>query len=274
MEFSPRDQFCGFLATPQILAKNSSSEYPLYPTRASIIEEGLSEISEPSATVLGKRMEEFFGSYVHLFTSEEVVAQNEQIISNKQTLGELDFLLKNTASGEVSHVELIYKFYLFDPGTGTSEREHLIGPNRRDSFIKKVDRLKQKQFPLLFLPATQNLLNRLQISPESVIQKMCFKAAVFLPKQMKKTTFSDINSEAVAGYWIRASEFNVEAYGANTFYTPKKKYWPVLPHRNSKWFSFEDIKVQINRLLTKEFSPLVWMKTPQGNVERFFVVWW
>ena len=274
MEFSARDQFLGFIATPQIFAENALFEYPLYPTGNVISADSLGKIPEPAASVLGKRMEDLFAAYITHFTSEKILLQNQQIISNKETLGEIDFLLKNVASGEISHVELVYKFYLYDPETGTSETEHLIGPNKRDSLVRKLQRLQKRQFPMLFHPKTRELLDKYEISPEDILQKMCFKTSVFLPKQMKKINFSEINPETVAGYWIRASEFTFEAYRKNAFFTPVKKYWPVQPHCNKSWFTFDEIKPQINELLKNRFSPLVWMKTQNGRYSRFFVVWW
>lgn len=271
--FSAEAQFRGFVATPQIFTKNDIFEYPLYPTSA-FREKSTINITNPTSTVLGKRMEDLFAVYITQFTSEEILLQNRQIILNKETLGEIDFLLKDNASGVISHVELIYKFYLYDPDTGISETDHLIGPNKRDSLNRKLERLQKRQFPLLFQEATQELLKTLKINPEEVIQKMCFKANIFLPKQMRTQQFSEINSETVSGYWIRESEFTSENYGKNQFYTPKKKYWPVDPQLNTTWSSYKGILKQIKPLLEAKFAPLLWMKTSRGTFERFFVVWW
>lgn len=273
MEFSPKEQFQGFLKTPRIFVENDLFEYPPYET-SNLVPEEFPEVPAAPSSVLGKRMEHFFAFYVSCFTSEEILAQNRQIIQDKQTIGELDFLLKDPASEEVSHVELIFKFYLFDPDSGTTELEHLIGPNKRDSLNRKLEKLQERQFPLLFHPATKELINSLNIDPRIISQKMCFKASVFLPKQMRNPTFSAINPDTISGFWIRASEFTYETYGENTFFSPKKKYWPVLPERNKTWFSFEEIGKQIEPLLRNRFAPLLWMKTPEGEHERFFIVWW
>ncbi|NJW53272.1 DUF1853 family protein [Salinimicrobium oceani] len=273
MEFTLEEQFQGFLATSEIFAENTLFEYPLLRT---FIPEVLDNkvLSPPGATVLGKRMEHFFACYLSSFTSEEILLQNQQIIHHKRTLGELDFLLKNSVSEEISHVELIYKFYLFDPATGTSELDHFIGPNKRDSLNRKLERLQKWQFPMLFQEPTRDLLRELHIAPEEVVQKMCFKAAVFLPKQFEKISFQKIHPAAVAGFWIHASDFNATTYANNKFFCPRKKYWPVLPTRKISWNSFDEIVNIITPLLNKQYAPLLWMKTPEGDLERFFVVWW
>ncbi|WP_051205250.1 DUF1853 family protein [Salinimicrobium xinjiangense] len=274
MEFTPKEQFMGFLGTSEIFAENDIFEYPLYHTASLVPGEKSYEISAPTASVLGKRMEYFFSAYISNFTSEKILTQNRQIIQNKETLGEIDFLLKDPVSEEISHVELIYKFYLYDLDTGTSELDHLIGPNKRDSLNQKLERLKIKQFPLLFHPATRELLSTLGIEPQDVVQKMCFKASVFVPKQFQQISFSKINPESIAGFWIKASEFTFKDFGQNHFFTPKKKFWPVPPKVNQTWFSFDQIVKQIEPLLHKHFAPMLWMKTPEGEHLRCFIVWW
>ena len=274
MDFSLEDQFTGFVTTPQIFAENAFFEYPLFPTSTEAVEISLPSLKEPKTKVLGKRMEYFFHYYISHFGDLEVLAHNQQIILNKITLGELDFLLKDSSSEEIHHVELIYKFYLYDPTCGTSEKDHLIGPNRRDSLNRKLERLQKRQFPLLFQPATEKLLQDLDISPEKVFQKMCFKAYIFLPKQERKIAFSEVNPQSVLGYWIRLKDFTTKGYGENEFFSPKKKYWPVNPEKNSTWYSYSEIRQQIAPRLQDELSQLIWMRTPLGNVEKFFVVWW
>ena len=274
MSFSLEEQFMGFIEAPQIFVKNDIFEYPLFPTSAGIQNDMLKDLSEPRTTVLGKRMEHFFHYYITHFSSEEVLAHNRQIIEDKKTLGELDFLLKDQSTGAVSHVELIFKYYLYDPEEGNSEKDHLIGPNRRDSLNRKLHRLQKRQFPLLFHPATQKLLNGLKISPENVHQKMCFKGHVFLPKQQRNISFSEINPATISGYWIRFKDFTEEEYAKNLFFSPKKKYWPVEPGKNQHWFTYTEILQQIEPMLREQFTQLLWMQTPQDGIEKFFVVWW
>jgi hypothetical protein len=274
MDFSLKEQFKAFVRTPQIFPENAFFEYPLFQTNKPVAEEILQQLTEPATKVLGKRMEDFFQFYINHFSSLEVLACNRQIICKKETIGELDFLLKDPASGKVSHVELVYKFYLYDPESGTSEKDHLIGPNKRDSLNRKLVRLQKRQFPLLFHEATQELLQSLEINPGDVEQAMCFKAFVFLPKQFEKVTFSEINPEIIIGYWIRLKEFTEEVYGQNMFFSPKKKYWPLKPDHKMTWLSYPEIMEQVQHFMEKELSLLMWMKKPNGEIEKFFIVWW
>ena len=265
-------QFSGFLDTPQIWDKTEAFPYPAYNLKKLDLQELPENIHLPPTMVLGKRMERFFRFYVTHYSEERIIAHNEQIISEKRTLGELDFLLKNENTGQVSHVELVYKFYLYDPEI-PAEAERWTGPNHRDNLSRKLDRLLKKQFPLLHREETRPLLDRLGIKAENVEQKICFKANFFLPWDHPSNR-DDASFATAQGRWLHAGEFDKSKFGSAQFFSPKKPDWPILPQNNSRWYRFEEIQEQINPLLEKEQSPLIWMKTHKGEFQRFFVVWW
>lgn len=79
----------------------------------------------------------------------ELVAEHVALREHGITLGELDFLVRERASGQLWHIELALKFYL-----GTADRQWL-GPNRQDSLARKLGHLCQQQLPLLQSPAGQ-----------------------------------------------------------------------------------------------------------------------
>ena len=51
---------------------------------------------------------------------------------------------------QLIHLEVSYKFYLYDENLGKLESEKWIGPNKRDSLVQKTAKLKSKQLPILF----------------------------------------------------------------------------------------------------------------------------
>lgn len=265
-------QFAGFLNTPQIWKQNNFP-YKIYDLKPLPLSKLPKALKISPTMVLGKRMEVFFQYYVTHFSHEEILAHNEQVIHEKRTLGELDFILKNSQSGLISHIELVYKFYLYDPEI-PGNTACWIGPNRRDSLPEKLSRLQSKQFPLLHRMETLPLLDRLGIDPAEVSQKLCFKAHLFLPKQLKNLGFPEVNPEANSGFWIKSSDFTKEEFGKALFYTPKKPDWPIEPRLNTTWLGFDEIKPQISALVEKEQSPLIWMKSEKGSYQRFFIVWW
>ena len=265
-------QFLGFLNTPSLWLKNASFTR-IFHTTNDVVVNSLEEIPEPRNLVLGKRMEEFFRFYVERFSEEEVLAFNEQIIREKTTLGELDFLLKNSRTSEIFHVELVYKFYLYDPVFSEDEIQRWVGPNKRDFLVRKLERLREHQFPLLHHPATATLLGRLQIPPEEVVQKLCFKANLFVPRSLRRAP-EEVNPKAIQGFWIRQDEFTADEFGNSQFFSPRIQDWPILPRHNNTWFSFTDFSTQVQQFLKQKQSPLVWMKSGDNKFARFFIVWW
>lgn len=267
-------QFTGFLNTPQIWKDKNPLPYSLYTLKKIQTSRLPNTLHFSPSMVLGKRMELFFQYYVTHFAEEKILVHNEQVIFNKKTLGELDFILKNSRTKEVTHVELVYKFYLFDPSI-PGDTTRWIGPNRRDSFPEKLNRLTTRQFPLLHRMETLPILQRLNLDPSEIIQKLCFKANLFLPKNLSENkAYSNINPEAINGFWIKAKDFTKEDYGKAFFYSPKKPDWPVDPRENKTWFTYDEINPQINQFLEKDQAPLVWMKTSENLHQRFFIVWW
>lgn len=223
--------------------------------------------------VLGKRMESFFELLIKSSDRYKLLANNIQISREKITLGELDFLLKDLHTNQNIHLELVYKFYVYDPSF-SSEEARWIGPNRKDSFLQKMEKLNQKQFPLLHIPETRDFLKTLELNPEDLIQQTYFKAKLFLPRNIQEHTFPKINQECIAGYYLSFKEFNSTNFQDFRYYAPSKQDWPVAPKFGRDWVSFSEIKEQIQSSFDKKKSPLIWMKRSETEFEAFFVVWW
>lgn len=232
--------------------------------------EGL-QVSEK--LVLGKRAEHFFAEAIQASETYELLAQNLQVIQDKKTWGEFDFFLKNRQLDQKLHVELVYKFYVYDPSF-EEEMERWIGPNRRDSLLRKVNRLKSHQLPLLFQQEAKETLDHHGLHPKEFQQQVCFKANLFVPKNLKNHSFPKINSACIAGFWLHQEQFSAEDYGDFQFFSPKKKDWPIDPAVNTQWKSFQAIQEEIQVLLQRQKSALVWIKKSDQVFERFFVVYW
>ena len=97
---------------------------------------------------LGQLAEQFVFNQLDTCESIELLAENIQIQKDKQTLGELDALLK--VDNQPIHLEIVYKFYVYDDTLGNTELKRWIGPNRKDSLVEKLTKLQDKQLPLLY----------------------------------------------------------------------------------------------------------------------------
>lgn len=224
----------------------------------------------PNNLVLGMQAEACFEAYLKRSKNFELLTANLQIQGEKQTLGELDYIVRDLTTKKVVHIELACKFYLYDKTLGPSEEAKWIGPNRKDNLFDKLEKIKQKQFPLIHAPETQKQLNQLgfEIPTE---QKLCLKAFLFLPAKMETGILSNNFRNCIVGHWVRYGELkDIE----NALYAiPNKKEWLLPMEALTEWYSFSEIKDLISEQLQNRKSPLIYRKTLH-IIEKFFVVWW
>ncbi|TYP98901.1 hypothetical protein C7447_102219 [Tenacibaculum adriaticum] len=261
-------QYQGFLKTPFLWRSNrinNLQQFDLqitYSTSFNLKIEGNPRLE--------KLVERFVSNQLEQDKAIKILAENIQVQDHKITLGELDcLLLKN---GIPIHLEIIYKFYLYDPKAGNSEIEHWIGPNRRDSFVQKINKLKEKQLPLLYHSLTKPILNQLKLSVKDIKQQVYFKAQLFVPLKDFGKEFDLINNDCIKGFYITVKELN--QFSDCKFYIPTKHNWLVEPHVSIDWLSLENFTSKLTPFIENESSPLCWLKKPNGELIKFFVVWW
>jgi len=219
---------------------------------------------------LGKRVERFVSHELKQDSSILIIAENIQIHNNKITLGELDCLFEQNKN--LIHVEVVYKFYLYDISAGSSELEHWIGPNRKDSLSEKITKLKEKQLPIIHHPETQKYLRTLPINRHEIIQKVYFKAQLFVPISMLNSNFFLINNQCVSGFYISIGQ--LDNFSDCEFIIPSKIDWLVSPYLDVNWLVYKDFKTKITSVLQQKNSPLCWLKNKNGKLQKFFMVWW
>ena len=220
---------------------------------------------------LGQLVEQYTFALLQENKEVQLLATNLQIIENKLTLGELDAIIRHRQ--QLIHLEISYKFYLYDDSVGDSELAHWIGPNRRDSLVKKLTKLKEKQFPLLHHPVTQETLFQLGIDKQTIIQKVFFPAQLFIPLNCLSNKFSLINRDCIVGFYLRKEQ--LVDFTRHQFYIPKKLDWLVHPHEEVEWLSHSDfLKIVENDFLLKQRSPLCWIKNELQELHKIFLVWW
>lgn len=261
-------QYIGFLKTP-LLWKDDSV---LGLTQLKITTEKTPQynsVSKPEIR-LGKRVEQFSYFTFQQEKTTHFLAKNIQIQDGKRTVGELDcLLLKNN---QPIHIEIVYKFYLYDKSVGNTEIEHWIGPNRRDSFFQKLIKLKNKQLPLLHNNHSKKYLKNLQLKTNKIDQKVFFKAQLFVPLKDLNKTFLHINNNCIIGFYISFPE--LEQFENCKFFIPTKVNWLIEIQKNTNWLNFKDFKTQLQVFLTQKIAPLCWIKFSNGITQKLFVVWW
>jgi hypothetical protein len=219
---------------------------------------------------LGKYIERFVSFQLSQEKTIIIIAENIQIQQEKITLGELDCLLLSRE--KPFHLEIIYKFYIYDTSIGKNEIEHFIGPNRKDSLVDKLTKLKEKQLPLLHSKECKSYLKSIALRASEIKQQVYFKAQLFVPFKQRDLQLKTLNIACIAGFYIDTKE--LKQFKDCKFYIPTKKDWLVIPHQNVQWLNFELFKEQSSEYLERKFSPLCWMKSKNGELQKMFLVWW
>jgi hypothetical protein len=219
---------------------------------------------------LGKLVEQFVFNEFSYDSSIEILLENIQIQDEKITIGELDCILLQNK--KPVHLEIVYKFYLYDESVGETEIEHWIGPNRKDSFIQKYRKLIDKQLPLLYHPKTIEILDKYNLNVNEIEQQVYFKAQLFPHLSELNNEFDIINNDCIEGFYIYKNE--LDKFKNCKFYIPTKHNWLVIPYTNVDWINYENFFFTVSESLEQKNAPLCWLKKPNGVISKFFVVWW
>lgn len=266
-----QEQVTGFLDTPPIWVNSQFGMQQFDFPQVDV--SGFSPTPIPQKLRLGHQMEYVCKQLLDHDPQFEVLLNNLPIRQGKQTIGEIDFILKETASQALIHVELTYKFYIINPAI--SEPIHqLMGPNRRDMFFTKMEKIKNAQFPLLHSPEGASALEALQINHTQIQHQVCYKAQLFEPYGGNPIHLRPLNTNCIVGYWLRMAEFQTDAFKRHEFYIPFKSQWVIAPHIHVLWTSHYETMLDINMRLIKRNAPMVWIKKSETEFEKFFVVWW
>ena len=265
-------QYKGFLNTEELLLDGLSIEIPNFDMGANKVSNS-ELVPIPKNIVLGKRIEYLFQSYINGAKNYELIAKNIQIIKDKITIGELDFIVKDKVEDRLIHVELVYKFYLL---VGVEKSlDCWVGPNRNDSLVKRIEKLTSKQFPLLKSETTKSVLHELGVNTDDIEQEICFLGNLFVPHHLKNVAITTVNQNCVKGWWVNLDGFVNLKLEQFKFAIPDKQDWILSPCQSgSEWLSFEEFSIEIELFHNRKRSPLCWLSFGDELYECFFVVWW
>jgi len=219
---------------------------------------------------LGKLVERFISLQLQSDDTIEILQENVQIKNEKITVGELDCLMLRNK--QPIHLEIVYKFYLYDASVGANELEHWVGPNRKDSLIKKLEKLKKKQFPLLYNKHTKTVLEQSNLNIEAIKQQVCFKAQLYIPFLEEIIDFKLINKACVKGFYLKKEQLHY--FKDCSFYLPTKINWLANVNAEVSWQGYSQFSEKLYLQLDKKQSPLCWIKKQNEDLLKCFIVWW
>ena len=228
------------------------------------------EFQLPTNLRLGHLAEKIVAQLINASTNYQVLYENIQVTEDKKTIGEIDFIIENIITKQLTHVELAYKFYLFDPNISSKPVNNWIGPNRNDSLKEKLEKIKRKQFPLLYHNCTKSKFNNIEI--DEVTQALCLLVSLFIPYQYK-ASLSPIYEKAIKGYYLNFDTFLRFDHSAKNYYIPSKKEWGMDPSENEIWTDFNGVEKYISTSIKEKQASFCWQKYKDSYV-AFFIVWW
>jgi len=171
---------------------------------------------------LGHLYEDVLAELVEATARYDLIGRNIQIqASRHETLGELDFLIRDHDRSELIHLELATKFYL---GVNTSEGLQLPGPDTRDNYFRKLRHLRENQLSL-----SERHRGRLpeDLAGEQVVRRQLVYGCIFdhiASEERARPSF--LHAKARRGCWLSLDELEGFAGGARLERIPKH-LWPV-----------------------------------------------
>ena len=147
-------------------------------------------LNQLKSTRLGLRFEMLIWFWLldSTYHPYQVIAHSLQIIDGPNTIGELDFLIKNTETNQIEHWEVALKYYL---GEHNLSLEHWYGLNRQDTLFKKMHHFTKKQFQFFDV-------NNYHIDQKFAV----IKGQLYLPTNLSILTLPTwVNTNRRLGFW-------------------------------------------------------------------------
>ena len=228
------------------------------------------EFALPNNLRLGHLAERVVSEAIKTSRNYQVLYENTQIVAEGNTLGEIDFMLEEVDTEQLIHLELAYKFYLFDPTLSDDPILNWIGPNRKDSLHEKLEKLRGKQFPLLNHSSTKAALKDIDVSQAS--SALCLLASLFIPFDYEGS-FSPPFEQAIKGRYLSFEAFLNGDHAGRSYYLPAKSEWGIEPSENENWMDFNELEPSLRKHISEKQAPLCWQK--HGDTyTMLFITWW
>jgi hypothetical protein len=172
---------------------------------------------------LGNYFETLLAYWLSADPQYDLIERNLPIRDAGNTLGELDFIVRDKHSGQNYHWEVAVKFYL---GVGdTRQRNNWHGPGKRDRLDIKLDHLQNRQSQICSLLQTQKVLQQrnIDIAGSAVI----LKGRLFYPYPNDGVHPAGANRHHLRSHWYRLKDLVASA-------AQEDRFRPLL---NSGWMA-------------------------------------
>ncbi len=219
---------------------------------------------------LGARFERLIEFGLKHLPGFDCVERRLQVQMDGRTRGEFDFIVRNQALNQFEHWEVASKFYLGVPVDGSLA---WVGPGKRDSLLRKLRHLTERQLLLAELPESQGIRDSLEQDVSRV--RAVVKGRLFYPLQRGAAHDAEfcldapegkiiLNSRAPVGFWCDINQLIAES--PKTVFALEKPQW-LDPEAGDQAISLDGLTVDV------EARPrCVDVVTRDDQRQRWFVV--
>jgi hypothetical protein len=139
-----------------------------------------------------------------------------------QTLGELDFLVRDLVSDQLIHLELAVKFYL---AVETKSGILLPGPDARDNYFRKLEKMRSHQLTLV---KNFGALLPDRFQEEEIVAQQLVHGCIFNHVHANQTVEEEfLNPNGRRGKWLHAQDC-ADYFAKDTLLEViPKPLWPV-----------------------------------------------
>jgi hypothetical protein len=223
---------------------------------------------------LGVHFEDLFELHIKSFPQITDLYSHIQIIEDKKTLGEADFLVCQNDVWQ--HIEIAIKFYLRVGKTG--QLSDYLGPSLTDSLDKKINHIENRQLKLLQSDAAKRTLQKLGISSTVRSFAQIFGWLFYHVSDDQSNLPNTINPHHARGRWLAVNELEAfirEYPDTVRFLMPSRSEWLISPSQ------INDVALRKRGLLSRFINPIdrprqLFVVLGEGRskqlVERLFVV--
>lgn len=162
-------------------------------------------ISKNNRHTLGGYFECLFGFWIKNLEGVKLLAENLQVRSDKETIGEFDFIIEE--GGEFFHIETTVKFYLGIKNDG--KWKNWIGPKSKDRLDIKLEKLLGRQSELSKTKEGKEALKKIGV--DRVTTKILCKGCFFY-KDGWNVSPENSHKDHLKGRWVYYSDFDKGGY--------------------------------------------------------------
>ena len=234
------------IATPPLIELHDHHcEWPSaawYVRQYSLAESWLSELDENPGELesllagqrdrrLGRHFETMWYYWLLHHPDYELLAHNLQVVIDGETLGELDFVVRDRRRDQVIHIEVAVKFYL---GIGDTRQMHSWhGPGMKDRLDRKVAHLKGRQTRIARQQGVRRWLQQQGLVIDSCM--VILKGRLYYPahqfrgvadlSRLSEHAPAEASQQHLRSWWYRKSEFALNIDEQERFCPLIKQGW-------------------------------------------------